>query len=215
VPGRSVLLAGPGSPAAARARPQPPPVPRRTPRPRQCQVRRACREAGPPRDVAELNCSGFGGPDGRAGSGAEHEADVLDPAADLALARRVQGDAVDRVLRQAADGQRRAPGTGRTAAAVELLHLAGLVEPQFGEGRSRMDTPDHVHLPATVQGSQCHRVSERHIMVEAAQAVQRRWRRRWRGRSGRQAPAGPAGGRLALKSPRAAHRARPRAWARP
>jgi hypothetical protein len=69
------------------------------------------------------------------------EADALDPAADLALARRVQGDAVDRVLRQAADGQRRAPVTGRTAAAVELLHPAGRVEPQFGEGRSRMDTP--------------------------------------------------------------------------
>ena len=29
------------------------------------------------------------------------------------------------------------------------------------------------------------------------------------------APAGPAGGRLALRSPRAAHRARPRAWPRP
>jgi hypothetical protein len=32
--------------------------------PRQCQVRRACLEAGPPPDVAELNCSGFGGPMG-------------------------------------------------------------------------------------------------------------------------------------------------------
>jgi hypothetical protein len=69
------------------------------------------------------------------------EADALDPAADLALARRVQGDAVDWVLRQAADGQRRTPVTGRTAAAVELLHPAGRVEPRFGEGRSRMDTP--------------------------------------------------------------------------
>ena len=36
----------------------------RTPRPRQCQVRRACREAGPPPGVAELNCSGLGGPAG-------------------------------------------------------------------------------------------------------------------------------------------------------
>jgi len=56
----------------------------------------------------------------------------------------------------------------------------------------------------------CNRVSGRHSMVQAAQAVQRRWRR-----SGRRAPAGPAGGRLALRSPRAAHRARPRAWPRP
>jgi hypothetical protein len=61
VPGTFVLPAGPASPAAARARPQPPPRPRRAPRPRQCQVRRACREAGPPR-MAELNCSGLGGP---------------------------------------------------------------------------------------------------------------------------------------------------------
>ena len=62
MPGRSVLPAGPASPAAAHARPQlpPPPRPRRTPRPRQGQVRRACREAAPP-GVAELNCSGFGG----------------------------------------------------------------------------------------------------------------------------------------------------------
>ena len=36
-----------------------------------------------------------------------------------------------------------------------------------------------------------------------------------RRRSGRQAPVGPAGGRLALRSPRAARRARPRAWPRP
>ncbi len=57
-------------------------------------------------------------------------------------------------------------------------------------------------------GQQCNRVSGRHSMVEA---VQRRWRRR----SGRQAPAGPARGRLVLRSPRAAHRARPRAWPRP
>ena len=92
-------------------------------------------------------------PDGRAGSGEEHQADVPDPAADLAPARRVQGNAVDRVLRQAADGQRRAPVTGVTAAAVELLHPARRVEPQFGEGRSRIDTADHVHLSATVQGS--------------------------------------------------------------
>ena len=35
------------------------------------------------------------------------------------------------------------------------------------------------------------------------------------GRSGRQAPAGPVGGRLALRSPRVAHRARPRDWPRP
>ena len=81
-------------------------------------------------------------PDGRAGSGEEHEADVLEPATDLALARRVRGDAVDRVLRQAVDGQRRAPVTGVTAAAVELLHPARRVEPPFREGRSRIDTPD-------------------------------------------------------------------------
>jgi hypothetical protein len=215
VPGTFVLPAGPGSPAAARARPAaaagpasytaPPAMPSSASLPGSWSAAR--------RGRAELQRDRR--PDGRAGSGEEHEADVLEPAADLALARRVQDDAVDRVLRQAADGQRRAPGTGRTAAAVELLHPAGRVEPQFGEGRSRMDTPDHVHLPATAQGSQCHRVSERHSMVEAAQAVQRRWRRRWRGRSGRQAPAGPAGGRLALKSPRAAYRARPRAWPRP
>jgi len=65
VPGTFALPAGPASPAAARARPQPPPPrARRTPRPRQGQVRRACREAGPPAGVAELNCSGFGGPVG-------------------------------------------------------------------------------------------------------------------------------------------------------
>jgi len=64
VPDTFVLPAGPASPAAARARPQPPPRARRTPRPRQCQVRRACREAGPPPGVAELNCSGLGGPVG-------------------------------------------------------------------------------------------------------------------------------------------------------
>ncbi len=64
VPGRSVLPAGAASPAAARARPQLPPRAGRTPRPRQGQVRQACRAAGPPPGVAELNCSGFGGPMG-------------------------------------------------------------------------------------------------------------------------------------------------------
>ena len=90
-------------------------------------------------------------PAGRAGSGEEHEADASDPAADLALARRVQGDAVDRVLRQAADGQRRAPVTGVTAAAVELLHPGRRVELQFREGRSRIDTadPERAHIGIT------------------------------------------------------------------
>ncbi len=64
MPGTFALPAGPASPAAARARPQPPPRACRTPRPRQCQVRRACREAGRPPGVAELNCSGLGGPGG-------------------------------------------------------------------------------------------------------------------------------------------------------
>ena len=60
MPGTFALPAGPASPTAARARP-PPPRACRTPRPRQCQVRRACREAAPP-GVAEPNCSGLGGP---------------------------------------------------------------------------------------------------------------------------------------------------------
>ena len=64
MPGTFALPAGPASPAAARARPQPPPRACRTPRPRQCQVRRACREAGPPPGAAELNRSGLGGPAG-------------------------------------------------------------------------------------------------------------------------------------------------------
>jgi hypothetical protein len=45
-----------------------------------------------PREAAQ---DGRGG-EQAAGSGEEHEADVSDPAADRALARRVQGDAVDR-----------------------------------------------------------------------------------------------------------------------
>ena len=104
-------------------------------------------------------------PRGRAGSGEEHEADVLEPATDLALARRVQGDAVDRVLRQAADGQRRAPGTAVTAAAVELLHPARRVELQFREGRSRIDTadPERAHIGITCRSDRASNPPQRNL----------------------------------------------------
>ncbi len=96
VPGRSVLPAGAASPAAARARPQLPPRAGRTPRPRARPSPASLPGSWSAARRGRVELQRVRRPDGRPGSGEEHEADVLEPAADLALARRVQGDAFDR-----------------------------------------------------------------------------------------------------------------------